>query len=86
LDREVELAAERKEKVLAPHREKINKYVFRFGDQMISNPKWRGYLRMQDVAKRCIEEYVLAHGKLPTGEHYLFFDIQSGLKHDFSDL
>jgi hypothetical protein len=85
-ERETKLEAERRDKVLSPYRDIIDQYVLRFGDQMIPNPKWRGSVKLQDVAKKFIEEYVVGHRKLPSGEHNIRGRGYSGAKHDFSDL
>jgi hypothetical protein len=85
-EREAVLEAERKQIPLRPYRGRIDKYVLQFGDQMTPNPNWRGFLRLQDVAKQFIEDYIMENGKLPTGEHSIIVEGHSWAKHDFSDL
>jgi len=85
-EREAEIEADRTKRKLAPHRDRIDKYVLCFGDRTIPNPRWRGYLKLQDVAKQYIEEYLLAHGELPSGKHKISVAEKSGPEHDFSDL
>jgi hypothetical protein len=85
-EREAILAAARRKKILAPYRTRIDQYVLCFGDRTIPNPRWRGHRMLQDVAKRFVEEYLVAHGELPTGKHQLSLDGHSGPEHDFSDL
>jgi hypothetical protein len=85
-ERESKLEVERQEKAIAPYRNRIDEYVLHFDDQTIPNPKWRGHLNLQDVAKRCVEEYVSKNGNLPDGEHALTSKGFSGATHNFSDL
>ena len=84
--REAEVEAERRQKILTPFQDRIDEYVLKFGDEMIRNPKWRGYLSLQDVAKRFIEGYLVEHGKLPTGVHSVTHHDNSDANHDCSDL
>jgi hypothetical protein len=85
-EREAEIEAERREKVLSPYKDRIDKYILCFGDRMIPNPRWKGHLKLQDVAKRYIEGYLLAHGELPSGKHSISVAGKPGPEHDFSDL
>ncbi len=85
-EREYELEQQRRQRILAPFQDRIDKYVLKFGDQMIRNPRWKGYLRLQDVAKRFVEDYLVANGELPTGVHSVTKTTASDSKCDFSDL
>lgn len=85
-EREAEINAARRNEVLAPFRDRIDKYVLCFGDRTVKNPRWKGYLQLQDVAKRYIEEYLLSHGKLPHGKQTIDIAGTPGPEHDFSDL
>jgi len=85
-EREAKFEAERREKTLAPFRDRIEKYVLCFGDRTVKNPRWKGYLRLQDVAKQYIEQYLLTHGELPHGKKNICVSEKPGPEHDFSDL
>lgn len=85
-ERDAEIEAARRSKVLAPFRDRIDKYVLCFGDRTVKNPRWKGYLRLQDVAKRYIEDYLLSHGELPRGKQTIYVAGKPGPEHDFNDL
>jgi hypothetical protein len=85
-ERESRIEAERREKILAPYQERIATYVLGFSDERLRYPGGGSYGTLRSWAERFIEEYLLAHGELPRGEHYITVKGYSGPKHDFSDL
>jgi hypothetical protein len=81
---------QRRSRRLADYREIIDRYVLRFSDAALRFPGGGTYGTPRGWAKRFIEDYVMANGRLPSGRmrievssggsHY------SGSWHDFSDL
>lgn len=75
------------QQTLTPYRPAIEAYVTRFSDEKLYYPG-SGYVypSRRFWVRRFLEQYVLAHGKLPTGEHWIKVPGYSGPSHDFSDL
>lgn len=86
---DIKKAAER-EASLLPFRETIDRYIVRFSDKPLRYPGGATCGTARAWAKRFIEDYVIANGRLPTGEHDIKVRINggsySGPAHDFSDL
>jgi hypothetical protein len=85
-ERDAKLAAAQREKILAPYRNRIDKYVLCFSDERLRYPGGGSYGTQRGWAKRFIEEYLVANGELPYGEHDIKVQGYSAPKHDFSDL
>ena len=83
---DAKLAAAQREKILAPYRNRIDKYVLCFSDERLRYPGGGSYGTQRGWAKRFIEEYLVANGELPYGEHDIKVQGYSAPKHDFSDL
>jgi hypothetical protein len=90
LENERQVAASERESKLRAYRDIIDKYVERFSDDPLRYPGGGAYGTRRNWVRHFIEDYVLAHGRLPTGEHRIDVRIggvgYSGGAHDFSDL
>jgi hypothetical protein len=75
------------ETALAPFRTTVEAYVERFPDDKQQYPG-AGYVfpSRRTWARRYIEQYVLSHGKLPTGVHHITLKGYNGGSHDFTEL
>lgn len=79
--------ADEREAILHPYREIIDNYVLKFSDDPLRYPGgMTTYGTRRGWAKLFIEDYVVANGRLPTGEHRIEIRGYSGGSHDFSDL
>lgn len=84
-------AESEREGKLRAYRDIIDKYVERFSDDPVRAPGWSRPIGTRRIwLTRFIENYVVEHGRLPTGEHYIKVQgpgfSYSGSLHDFSDL
>lgn len=78
--------AERWQALLEPLQERIEAYVAaHFSDEKLRYPGGGALPSRRYWARRFIEEYVAAHGHLPTGEHSIRVTGFSGGLHLFSD-
>lgn len=84
------IAAQDRDSILQPYREIIDRYVLKISDAPLRYPGGGSYGNPRGWIKRFIEDYVVANGHLPTGEHQIV--VQNGGSHysggtrDFSDL
>ena len=73
-------------RVLAPYRAIIDAYIARFSDAPLRYPGGGSYGSSRVWAKLFIENYVMEHGHLPSGEHRIIVGGYNGSLHNFSDL
>ena len=76
---------------MRPYQEIIDNYVLRFSDEPLRYPGGMAtYGTRRGWVKHFIENYVVANGRLPTGEHRIDVKVggagYSGGTYDFSDL
>jgi hypothetical protein len=81
-EQEIQAAELKRKETLKPFRAQIDRYVKRFSDQNLR----LGWGTQQGWAKRFIEDYVIAHGDLPTGKHKIEVAGYHGSEHDFTDM
>ena len=80
-EEQIRLEKLERDRVLAPYRTVIDAYITRFSDAPLRN-----YGTQRHWAKRFIENYVMEHGCLPSGEHHIKEGGYTGSLHNFSDL
>jgi hypothetical protein len=84
---ERQLKEAREHEALAPFVTRIEAYVSRFSDDKQYFPgAGHVYPSPRNWVRLFLKQYVLAHGKLPTGKHLISVKGYSGGEHDFSDL
>jgi hypothetical protein len=85
-ERDALLQAEHRKKVIAPYRERINRYILRFSKDPLRYPGGGSYGSKRGWAIRFIEEYLSKNGCLPSENLQIKVRGYSGSYHDFSDL
>jgi hypothetical protein len=77
----------RRREIVAPFNSRIEAYVTRFSAERLHYPgAGEVYPSRRHWATKFIQEYVVAHGALPTGKHWIRVQGYSGDEHDFSDI
>lgn len=75
---------------LKPFRGTIDRYVLQFSDAPLRFPGGGSYGTRRGWMKRYIEDYVIAHGLLPSGTHTIHVEVSgatySGGTHEYSGL